>query len=125
MTIIAKSLIVIGLILGFGTLFAVPAQVNQMSKEGVPVTVYERHVRLEAQQQLETVEVSEACLTFLTEVRFTFTLPLVTSFDIVLPKGSTWTIPSGSYKIDNPTSRPVEFVLKPGACERRLNVKSL
>lgn len=121
MTIIAKSLIVVGLILGFGTLFAVPAQVNHMSKEGAPVTPYERHVRLEAQQELETVEVSEACLTFLTEVRFTFALPFGTSFDIVLPKGSTWPIPSGRYKIDNPTSNPIEYVLKTGACERRLN----
>jgi hypothetical protein len=118
---IAKSLIVAGLILGFGTLFAVPAQVNHMSKERVPVTVYERHVRLEAQQELETVEVSEACLTFLTEVRFTFTLPLGTSFDIVLPKGSSWPIPSGRYKIDNPTRDPIEYVLKTGACESRLN----
>ncbi len=121
MTMIAKSLIVTGLILGFGTLFAVPAQVNLMSKERVPVTVYERHVRLEAQQELETVEVSEACLTFLTEVRFTFTLPLGTSFDIVLPKGSSWPIPSGRYKIDNPTRDPIEYVLKTGACESRLN----
>lgn len=121
MTMIAKSLIVAGLILGFGTLFAVPAQVNHMSKERVPVTVYERRVRLEAQQELETVEVSEACLTFLTEVRFTFTLPLGTSFDIVLPKGSSWPIPSGRYKIDNPTRDPIEYVLKTGACERRLN----
>jgi hypothetical protein len=121
MTIIAKSLIVVGLILGFGTLFAVPAQVNQKSKEGAPVTVYERHVRLAAQQELETVEVPEACVTFLTEVRFTFTLPLGTTFDIVLPKGSTWPIPSGRYKIDNPTRDPIEYVLKTGACEKRLN----
>lgn len=120
MTIIAKSLIVIGLILGFGTLFAVPAQVNQMSKEGAPATAYERHVRLEAQQELETVEVSEACVSFLTEVRFTVTLPLGTTFDIVLPKGSTWPIPSGRYKIDNPTRDPIEYVLKTGACEKRL-----
>jgi len=119
MKIMAKSLIVAGLILGCGSLFAVLAQVNRTSKEGVPVTIYERHVRLESQQELETVEVSETCLTFLTEVRFTFTLPLGTAFDIVLPKGFSWSIPSGRYKIDNPTRDPIEYVLKTGACAKR------
>ena len=118
---IGKSLIVVSLILGFGTLFAVPAQVSQMRNEGARVTVYERHVRLESQQELEIVEVQEACLTFLTEVRFNFTLPFGTTFDVVLPKGSTWPIPAGRYKIDNPTRNPIEYVLKTGACDRRLN----
>jgi len=119
MKIMAKSLIVVGLILGCGSLFAAPAQVNHTSKESVPVTIYERRARLEPQQELEIVEVSETCLTFLTEVRFTFTLPLGTAFDIVLPKGFSWSIPSGRYKIDNPTEDAIEYVLKTGACEKR------
>jgi hypothetical protein len=119
MKIMSNILIVAGLILGCGSLFAAPAQVNHTNKEGVPVTIYERHARLEPQQELEIVEVSETCFTFLTEVRFTFTLPLGTAFDIVLPKGFSWSIPSGRHKIDNPTRDAIEYVLKTGACERR------
>jgi len=66
---------------------------------------------------LEIVQVTEGCLTFLTEVRFTFTLPLGTAFDIVLPKGFSWSIPSGRY--NNPTGDAIEYVLKTGACEKR------
>lgn len=120
MKTMAKTLIAVSLILSCGSLFGAPARVNHSSRERVTIATYERHARLKPQQELEIVEASEACLTFLTEVRFTFTLPLGTAFDVVLPKGFSWSITSGRYKLDNPTNDPIEYVLKTGACERRL-----
>ncbi len=117
MKIVAKSLFVVGFVLCVGTRFSVTGQalLNPISKYEARVQAGERHVYLEPQQELETVEVSEGCITFLTEVRFRIDLPFGKTVESVLPAGSRWSIPSGKYKLNNPTKAPIEYVLKVGS----------
>lgn len=116
MTTVTKSLIVATFVLCFGFI-GVTGQVllNPVNKVGPGVKSDERHIYLESQQELEVVEVTEGCLIFLNEVRFSVTLPVGTTVEILLPAGSTWSIPSGRYKLDNPTKTPIEYVLKMGS----------
>lgn len=117
MRIVAKCVFVVVFVLCVGTEFGVTGQAlrNPISKYEARVEGNERRVYLESQQELETVEVSEGCLTFLTEVRFNIALPFGTTVESVLPAGSSWRIPSGKYKLNNPTQAPIEYVLKAGS----------
>ncbi len=81
-------------------------------KSAAVVVCGERRVHLEPQQELETVELLEGQITFLTPVRFTMVLPFGQPIDIVLPAGTKWTIPSGEYRLSNPTESPIDFVLR-------------
>jgi len=77
----------------------------------------ERRVHLEPEQELETVELLDGHVTFLTPVRFTMVLPFGQPLDMVLAAGTTWPIPPGKYKLNNPTESPIDLILRAdGAC---------
>lgn len=145
MKIVGKSMIAVAFVLCVGTLFSFTGQVllKQLSEPGVRaesderhevrvesdkrhvvrLAADERHVYLEPQQEMEMVEVTGGCITFLTEVRFSVPLPFGNTVEIALPPGSRWPIPAGKYKLDNPTNAPIEYVLKKGSTCRDISPK--
>jgi len=132
MKIVGKSVSVVAFVLGVGVLLSATGQVllkppsNRLESDKRPelrLEPDERHVYLEPQQELEMVEVTGGCITFLTEVRFSVPLPFVNTVEILLPPGSLWPIPAGKYKLDNPTNAPIEYVLKKGSTCRDISPK--
>jgi hypothetical protein len=116
---VARSLIAVGLSLCVGAECGATGQtlLNPAATHKQRVQDGERRVYLEPRQVLESVEVSEGCLTFLTEVRFSISLPFGRAVESVLPAGTSWPLPPGRYRLDNPTQAPVEFLLRTrGAC---------
>jgi hypothetical protein len=80
----------------------------------------ERRIHLEPLQESEPIEVSGSggCVTFLTEVRFNVPFLLGRSGESVLAAGTSWPLPPGRYRLDNPTDAPVELLLNTrGACQ--------
>jgi hypothetical protein len=125
MKIVGKSVSLVAFVLTVGILSSVTGQVlrKPAGKPEVRAESDGRHVFLKPQQELEMVEVTGGCITFLTEVRFNVPLPFGNTVEIALPPGSRWPIPAGKYKLDNPTNAPIEYVLKKGTTCRDLSPK--
>ena len=111
MNIVYKILILSVILLVCGSNLQSSAQ-SRIDGPAAVLLCGERHVHLDPQQELETVELLDGQITFLTPVRFTMVLPFGKSLDMVLPAGSSWPIPSGKYQLANPTDSPIDFVLR-------------
>jgi len=113
MNIYLKILTLSVILLGAGSDFRSTGQslLGRTREPGAVLPCGERRVHLEPEQELGTVDLLDGRITFLTRVRFIMVLPFGQPLEMVVPAGTTWPIPSGKYKLDNPTNSPIDFVL--------------
>lgn len=85
----------------------------------------QRKIVLEPGEQRGKIEVSDSCLVLLTDFQMSINIPLGKTYETVLPAGTKFFVPKGTYNLENLTNHPVSFQLYEGTdcIDTQSNVK--
>ncbi len=73
--------------------------------------VLERIIFLEPGEQCGKVEISDSCLVLLTDFQMSINIPLGKTYKTVLPAGTKFFVPKGTYNLENLTNQSLSFQL--------------
>lgn len=102
----AKLLFV--LLLTFSMHIAAAAQ-GENSFTGSDAGKTEIYISLNPFESQGTIEIEDSCLVLLREMPMEMTFPLGRRIKSILPAGTKYFVPKGSYKIENPNDFTVEY----------------
>lgn len=70
------------------------------------------HIYLDPGQKRGSIEIPDSCLELLRDFPMSVSIPLGETFKTILPAGSTFFVPKGTYIIENSSDVPLKYLLK-------------
>lgn len=104
----------------FGLVHQCFAQIpNQRASEKVSIQSKDIHLVLRPNEARDPIKIDESCLILIRDMPMEITFPFGKSFRTVLPAGTRYLVPAGTYEVKNINDFVIEYRLTP-ATECRL-----